>query len=217
MRDNADLLLAIYDCEAHLIDAGTEPLLSLRAARSSGCTEVHTGQCAGKCVGDLHVELYVSDLFTLKDFEVRLIIAETLELYGHPWAQVPGAWDSYVHKPHDPSETPAPPPQVLSLSAALPANLSASQGERPLAELRSLFSRRLPSTEYLFGELCKLDDPKDNIHLFTPWLEHIKEDYGGEYPSYPRRAFDLAVDRCIARMKKEGKYKPKPTAAMAAD
>lgn len=46
---------------------------------------------------------------------------------------------------------------------------------------------------------------------------HIKEDYGGEYPAYPRRAFDLAVDRCIARMKKEGKYKPKPPATMAAD
>lgn len=46
---------------------------------------------------------------------------------------------------------------------------------------------------------------------------HIKEDYGGEYPSYPRRAFDLAVDRCIARMKKQGKYKPEPPAAMSAD
>ena len=35
--------------------------------------------------------------------------------------------------------------------------------------------------------------------------------------SDPRRAFDLACDRCIARMKKEGIYKPKPPSAMAAD
>lgn len=84
-------------------------------------------------------------------------------------------------------------------------------------ELRSLFSRRLPSTEYLFGAMLTMDDPHDNLHLFSPWLDHIRDDYDGQLPAYPRRTFDLTVDRCIARMKKEGHYKAKPPTAMAAD